>query len=181
MRFPWGDGGMGVASLPLFLALSLEQGAARCRTSGSGARPSAQAVLDFRRCGFQPRPEKVRHGNARLQRTTFFAWQGPGWGEPSPASRWRRESGNRRKPSGTARSESSPHHNTTGNRAEPQLSFSEVTRRTSSRVVMPARTLRQPSMRRVCMPCATAYSLISPEVLRSTTIWRISSVTVRIS
>ncbi len=62
-----------------------------------------------------------------------------------------------------------------------QDSFSEVTRRTSSRVVMPARTLRQPSMRRVCMPCATAYSLISPEVLRSTTIWRISSVTVRIS
>ncbi len=62
---------------PAPLDLSLRGGAAGCRTSGSGAEPSAQAVLGFRRCGFQPRRGRWgATGHAPLREGGFAVMEG---------------------------------------------------------------------------------------------------------
>jgi len=60
-------------------------------------------------------------------------------------------------------------------------SSSSETRRTSSTVVMPARTFFHPSSRRVWSPCLRASRLMSPAAARSMISGRMWSSTMRIS
>ena len=59
----------GGTGAPPVLKPSLHNGAARCRTPGSGAEHSGQPSRDFRRCGFQPRPDGWKAGGMPTLKT----------------------------------------------------------------------------------------------------------------
>ena len=69
---------LGGRAPPPVRRIPLLNGAARCRTPGSGAGPSEQPSRNFRRCGFQPRRGGWKAGGERME----------GRGAGGAAERW---------------------------------------------------------------------------------------------